>query len=249
MKLLKCLASHLIDAFSMGNNKTLSKRQGEKMNILTKIVLISTAMVLFSSSAFSAREIDDDDFSGWLGDYKDLEMNQELNVYRYINEEAKGNYENVIVKPVIFVEVEGEKSNTELGQQAAKYMTEQLRANLDANGYLTDTAGPKTLQIQMAITGTRKSKEDIKARNLIPVAAIFRAGQAATGNVATYIDVMVESEITDSVSGERVAAVVAKGIDETEKRSGDALNFKDITPVLDEWVSRYQGILKSMFGK
>jgi hypothetical protein len=32
---------------------------------------------------------------------------------------------------------------------------------------------------------------------------------------------MFEAEMVDSVSGERVAAIVAKGIEETEKRSGD----------------------------
>ena len=128
-------------------------------------------------------------------------------------------------------------------------MTEKIRAWLTEKNYLTEQAGPKTLRVRMAITGTRKSKEDLKPKDFIPVAAIFRAGQAATGNISTYIDVTMESQMTDSVSGERIAAVVAKGIDETEKRSGDALAFEDLTPVLDEWVSRYQSITRSMFQK
>ena len=86
----------------------------------------------------------------------------------------------------------------------------------------------------MAITGAEKSKEDLKAYNFVPVAAVFRGAQAATGNVSTYIDTMFEAEMVDSVSGERVAAIVAKGIEETEKRSSDNLTFDDVKPTLDK---------------
>ena len=85
--------------------------------------------------------------------------------------------------------------------------------------------GPGILRIKLAITAVEKSKEDLKAYNFVPVAAVFRGAQAATGNVTTYIDAMFEAEMVDSVSGERVAAIVAKGIEETEKRSGDDLTL------------------------
>ena len=105
------------------------------------------------------------------------------------------------------------------------------------------------LNLRVAITGTEKSKEDLKAYNFVPVAAVFRAGQAATGKVATYIDTMMEAEMTDSVTGMRVMAVVQKGIGETEKRSGDELTFEDVVPMLDIWLQTYDKTLDNFLAK
>ena len=84
-----------------------------------------------------------------------------------------------------------------------------------------------------------KSKEELKAYNFIPVSAVFRGAQAATGNVPTYMATMFEGQASDSVSGERVMAIVTKGIEETEKRSGDNITFEDFRPTLDKWLAQY----------
>ena len=105
------------------------------------------------------------------------------------------------------------------------------------------------LNLRLAITGTEKSTEDLKARNFIPVAAVFRVGQAATGKVATYIDTMMEAEMTDSVTGMRVMAIVQKSIGETEKRSGDELTFEDVVPMLDIWLQTYGKTLDKLLAK
>jgi hypothetical protein len=81
------------------------------------------------------------------------------------------------------------------------------------------------------------------------VSAVFRGAQAATGKVATYIDTMFEAEMTDSVSGVRIAAIVAKGIEETEKRSGDTLDFDDVKPTLDKWLAQYDRTLDGLLAK
>ena len=85
-------------------------------------------------------------------------------------------------------------------------MEQGVRKILSANGILAEEPGPGVLRYRMALTGVEKSKEDLKAHNIIPVSALFRGAQAATGNVATYIDAMFEAELVDSVTGERVSA-------------------------------------------
>jgi hypothetical protein len=101
----------------------------------------------------------------------------------------------------------------------------------------------------MAITGVEKSTEELKAHNLIPVSALFRGAKAATGNLNTYIDAMFEAELVDSVSGERVAATVRKGISQTEKKSGDDLAFEDVKPTLDMWLESYRQTLKDLLAR
>jgi hypothetical protein len=67
--------------------------------------------------------------------------------------------------------------------------------------------------------------------------------------VPTYIDTRFEAEMVDSVTGEQVSAVVAKGIQETEKRSGDELSFEDIQPTLDKWLTGYERLLDTFLAK
>lgn len=54
---------------------------------------------------------------------------------------------------------------------------------------------------------------------------------------------MFEAEMRDSLSKDRVAAVVVKAVEETEKRSGDELQYEDIRPILDAWVQQFQAML------
>lgn len=143
---------------------------------------------------------------------------------------------------LVFVE-----SDPKIACKATDYLTEGLQALMDEKGVSANEPGEGIARLKIAITGVEKSKEDLKPRNFVPVAAVFRGAQAATGNVATYIDTMFEAEMVDSVSGERVAAIVTKGIEETEKRSGDELTFDDVKPTLDRWLAQYSQTLDEYF--
>lgn len=120
---------------------------------------------------------------------------------------------------------------------------------LERKGLSATEAGPDVVRANIAITGVEKSKEDIKAYNFLPVGALFRGAQAVTGNVATYIYTRFEAEMVDSVTGEQVAAIVAKGIEETEKRSGESLRFEDVKPTLDKWLAQYEQTLDEYLAK
>ncbi len=105
------------------------------------------------------------------------------------------------------------------------------------------------MKLAIAITGAAKSKEDLKAYNFVPVAAVFRVAQAATGNVSTYIDTMFEAHMVDSVTSERMGAIVAKSIEVTEKRRGDDLVFDDIVSTLDKWLAQFAETLDAYLNK
>jgi hypothetical protein len=60
---------------------------------------------------------------------------------------------------------------------------------------------------------------------------------------------MMEAEMTDSITGERVMAIVQKSISETEKRSGDELTFEDVVPMLDIWLKNYEKNLDNFLAK
>ncbi len=215
---------------------------------INKRLIMMASILAISCNLMAAREIDEKDFSGWMTEYSDLSIDEERNLFMYMKEEAKGKYKKILVKSVS-VYATANVESSEIAQQSAEYLKSGIKEMLKGKGLLTDQPGEGVLELSLAITGTEKSKEDIKVRNFIPVAAVFRVGQAATGKVSTYIDAMMEAEMVDSVSRNRVAAVVAKTIEESEKKSGDELSFSDISPALDTWLLRYEGTISELISK
>jgi len=202
--------------------------------------LVSLAVLLASFSGWSsaAKEISDKDFSGWLDDYDSLEFNEEKNSFIFFNEEARGKYDKVMLESVAVYSVNA-KADKVMANKATDYLRKGLLKVLADRDILATEAGPTVLRYNMAITGVEKTKADLKAHNMIPVSALFRGAQEVSGKVSTYIDAMFEAELVDSVTGERAAATVRKGIGETKKRSGDALTFDDVQPTLDLWLEQY----------
>ena len=199
---------------------------------------LAVLMLVSSAAAVAQRSVGDKDFSGWLENYETLVFNEKRNAFIFSNKERVGAYHSVLLEPIELFSATG-KADKARASEAMEYLTEGVKAMLNEKGIAATQPGPGVARLKLAITGVEKSKEELKAHNLIPVSAIFRGAQAASGNVATYIATMFEGEAVDSVSGERIMAIVTKGISETKKRSGDELTFEDIKPTLDLWLERY----------
>jgi hypothetical protein len=214
----------------------------------TMKVFLILAVLMSSAFTMAARDLETKDFSGWMKDYDSLTYNEERNAFLFFNEAKRGTYNKVILEKVTIYSKSGE-AETEIADKSTNYLSQGLADLLESKGLAATEPGPGVLRLKLAITGAEKSKEDLKAYNFVPVAAVFRGAQAATGNVATYIDVMFEAQMVDSVSGDRVAAIVAKGIEETEKRSGDDITFDDVKPTLDKWLAQYEKTLNGYLAK
>ena len=202
----------------------------------------------FSGWSNAAKEISDKDFSGWLDDYDSLEFNEAKNSFIFFNEEARGKYDKVLLESVAVYSVNS-KANKVMASKATDYLREGVLKVLTDSDILATEAGPTVLRYSMAITGVEKTKDELKAHNIIPVSALFRGAQEVSGKVSTYIDSMFEAELVDSVTGDRVAATVRKGIGETTKRSGDELTFEDVKPTLDLWLEQYAQTLEEFLAQ
>jgi len=207
------------------------------MKIL-QFISLGLMLAVFSGGSHAAKQISDKDFSGWLDDYDSLEFNEANNAFVFFNEDARGKYDKVLLESVAVYSVNA-KADKVMATKSTDYLREGIMKVLRDRDILATQAGPTVLRYSMAITGVEKSKEELKAHNLIPVSALFRGAQEVSGKVSTYIDAMFEAKLVDSVTGERVAATVRKGIGETGKRSGDELDFEDVQPTLDLWLEQY----------
>ena len=202
------------------------------------VVLLASGLCVSVPSAF-AQKVKKKDFSGWMENYETLVYDQERNAFLFSNEAKKGQYEKVRLVDVTLYG-EGVKADGEISEQVVSYLRDGVNQIFEDEDVLAMEAGPKVARLSLAITGVEKSAESLKAHNLVPVSAVFRGAKAATGNLNTYIDVMFEGEATDSVTGERLMAIVAKGIGTTDKKSKDELEFEDLVPTLDRWLATYR---------
>ncbi len=213
---------------------------------VVKAVILS--LVLGSAFAMASREVSNKDFSGWLKEYDSLVFSEERNAFLFFNEDKKGKYSKIYFESVELFTETG-KADGEHGKAATEYLNEGIRKLLEEKGIAAAERGPGVAEFRLAITGVEKSKEELKAHNLIPVSALFRGAQAATGNLSTYMSTMFEAEALDSVSGERIGAIVMKGIEETEKKSGDEITFDDFKPTLDKWLTNYSQTMDDVIAR
>ncbi len=215
---------------------------------LRTALLALTVLAISFGQGLAAKEVTTRDFSGWMDEYSNLVFSEELNAFVFFNEAKRGQYQKVFLDEVTIYSQNAE-ANPDIANQATEYLLEGGRKLLTERDLMAAEPGPGVLRYRMAITGVKKSKESLKPYHVLPVAAVFRGAQEASGNVASYIDAMFEAELTDSVTGERAAAIVRRGIAATEKRSGDQLEFEDLIPTLDVWLEAYGETLDAFLAK
>jgi len=197
------------------------------------------ALVAALALPVQAQAVKTKDFSGWMEDYESLVYIEDRNAFLFTNEDRRGTYEKVLLQEVSLFGT-NVKAGGELATQAADYLREGILAIFEEEGVLATKPGPGVARLSLAITGVEKSLESAKPRDFIPVAAVFRGAKRASGNLGTYIDVMFEGKATDSVSGERIMAIVTRVYGDTDKKSGDELEFEDLLPTLDRWLAQYR---------
>ena len=208
------------------------------MNRLLKVFLLVVLALGGTTSAY-AQKVKTKDFSGWMENYETLVYDSERNAFLFSNEDKRGGYEKVLLKEVAVYGANME-SNADLAARASEYLKQGMNGILDDEGIMATGPGPGVATLSLAITGVEKTVESMKPRDVIPVAAVFRGAKAATGNLNTFIDVMFEGELVDSVSGERLMAIVTRDYGDTDKKSGDTLEFEDLIPTLDRWLAQYR---------
>jgi hypothetical protein len=88
-------------------------------------------------------------------------------------------------------------------------------------------AGARTLVLRAAITGVTASNEGMRWYEVVPVAAVVGATQAATGHRDQNTELYIEADFVDAASGLPVAKVVRKVFGETLKNASQEITADD----------------------
>lgn len=203
---------------------------------MKKAVQFITVAALAATAAMSAIAAD---HSGFLGDYSQLAKEKDTSgedVLRYMSPKLKpGAYQKVLIDPVQFYPAP--KPSDKVGDQALtdirNYMDKALREGIGSKLPLASEPGPGVLRIRPAITAVDTKHQGLKPYEILPVGFIISRGVVGKPKEAT---IELEVEVVDSSTGERLSALVRKGIGAKIEEKDGQLSLTHLRPTLDKWI-------------
>jgi hypothetical protein len=187
------------------------------------------------------------DFSGFLGDYSMLTKGQsgEAN-YLYIDKSADwAKYTKIYIKSVELWHSDDKDSplgklSKDDQQMLVNFFHTALANTLEKNFQIVDQAGPDTLVLHAAITEARKSHPVLDLVSTVyPAALVISYGkQAFTGTGTGVGAVRIEADLTDGVTGQRVAAAVDERAGTKALRTKFEGYWGDLKLAFDWWATR-----------
>jgi hypothetical protein len=198
--------SHEAGAFT---GPPISKPTTDLMNIITRLGMFATAgaALALSSCATGGKSP-----SGILSNFAQLDAGYgtENAVSSYVKPGADlKQYDSVIIDPVTTV-VASPGVSPAVTDQLAAYLSESLRSQMAGGLKIVAAPGPKTLRVRTGLTdviSAAQAGQGVTAVHAAPRATL--SGNLGSAAVAGFVsNVAFEGEILDSVTGERLVALV-----------------------------------------
>lgn len=209
-----------------------------KMAYRLGTLLLGAALV----SGCASTQPSQSNYSGWLGNYDKLQPYTTATgatSMRWIDPALQsGQYNAIMIDPVTYYPAAqpGSQVSQSVLNQIPTYLVNQVRAELGANNVnVVSQPGPGVLRLTAAITGVDTPTEGMQAYEVLPIAAVWGAAKAATGERAHNTIVYLEAKMTDSQSGKMLGEVVRKGLGENLSDSKAQLDMNHVKPILDGW--------------
>ncbi|QXH74812.1 DUF3313 domain-containing protein [Pseudomonas atacamensis] len=190
------------------------------MNLSTKS-LIGVCIAGLLVGGCTSRVTDETQYSGYLANYNNL---QEVTTstggttMRWVNPSWNPDAYDAVAfnrlelypapKPT-------ERVNQQTLNDIQSHMTEKVRATLGEKYQIVSGAnaapiGSRTIIMRVAITGVSASNEGMKWYEVVPIAAVIGATQAAIGRRDQNTELYLEAELVDGKSNQTMVRVVRK---------------------------------------
>ena len=231
--------------------KDKDQNRGKRVNLLLTIVL----SIGLLSACKTTKQVDQTpkDFSGFLGNYSMLQKGngEEVN-YLYIDKSASfAKYTKIYIKPVELWKSDSpdsglNKLSHDDQQLLVNFFNTALADNLKTNFQIVSQPGPDVLVVHAAITDGRGSKPVLNViSTILPVGLVISyAKQAITGTGTAVGVIYVEGDLTDGVSGQRVAAFVDARAGTKALRTKFNGTWGDAKLAFDWWAQRLDARLE-----
>ncbi|MBP0595751.1 DUF3313 domain-containing protein [Paraburkholderia sp. LEh10] len=204
----------------------------------------TVAMMLIAGCA-SNNTPTQSEYSGFLGDYSNLQQTQDPNngetILRYVNPKLNpSNYSAVIVEPLeMYPKAEpSEQLSQATIDQIRGYGTTCLRQAIASRVRVVETPGPGVVKVQVAITGVANTAVGLKPYQVVPMAFVATMAVNTVAGAPQQAKLLVEARSTDSVSGEVLSKVVRTRTGERLGRVASnqpVITFESVKPIMDDW--------------
>ena len=183
----------------------------------------------------------DSDGSGFLRDYSSLQETKDTEgktIQTSVSPKlTPANYNAILLDPLVFYpepRPTEQVSADELRKMLA-YSNDALKRALSQRFNVVDRAGPGVLQLRIAFSGVALQGEGLKPYQYVPIALVATlATRAATGGAPQRAFIVVESEATDSVTGELLGERFRVATGERLPAGQKAVTADSLRPLLDE---------------
>lgn len=187
--------------------------------------------------------------SGFLGDYSMLQEGEKGEAQLiYINPDADFTaYNKVMVDPVAVLCSKDSKVPQEELNNLASHLHYKVIAKLDEDYDIVQTPGPGVMRISAALTEAKKSKVGLDVvTSIVPQARLMSGIKSlATGTGSFVGGASVECNITDSNTGERLAAGVDRQVG-GKALKGSTKAWNDVEQAFQYWADKLAQRLRDM---
>ncbi len=206
-----------------------------------KGIILTSMITLFVGCAptYQARKVET---SGFLGDYSMLQEGDKGEAqYIYINPDADfAAYDKVMFDHVaVWCSVDSKIPREDL-HNLASHLYNKVIAKLEEDYEIVEAQGPGVMHISVALTEAKKSKVGMDIITTILPQSYLMSGarKLATGTNSFVGEASIEGKITDSNTGERLAAVMDRRAGgKTLKGSTKAWN--DVEEAFQYWADKF----------
>jgi hypothetical protein len=126
-------------------------------------------------------------------------------------------------------------------------MTAVIENSIKAALPLATSGGPGVLKIEHAITGIAISNVDLKAHRYIPIALVIQGAKTVAGGTDQQLKLYLETKVSDSVSGELLAAAYREISGDDLENAKTALQSDNLNKGLEKTGQDMACIVKSAF--
>lgn len=167
---------------------------------------------------------------------------------RYINPAAQWtNYNKVMIEPVTFWGGDATSVSAADQQMLVNYFSQQLKDQLGKKFEVVDQAGPGVLKLTVAMTDAEGATPGLRSISMIVPQAhmLSNLKYLATGSFPFVGGAQGEAKVSDSVTGNLLAAVADKRMGGGSTAAGFQWQWGDAENTIDKWCEMFAERLSS----
>jgi hypothetical protein len=164
------------------------------------------------------------------------------NAFRYIKKDLNlGDYNKVAIAPVE-IWIHPDSPYKGIQANSIKAISDQLRqvliSTLEPDYPVVNRAGAKTIGVRLAVTGIKVKKKGRSLFSYMPIGMAVSAMQDEVVSNTTLSDAIIEADLVDIQTGERIAALVDRNM--AADLSGESQSWNEIEKTFEYYAKRFK---------